>query len=101
LGRLHKEFQASGTEVVIILGESLEQARSYAEILHLPFPVLSDPERAVYHSYGLGMRFFLQRTAALIVDKEGVIRYLKLATNPMVWLQESRELLKAAQVLAG
>jgi len=101
LGRLYKDFQDAGTDVVVILGESVEKARSYAEILHLPFPVLADPERTVYHRYGLGKQLFLQRTASLVVDKEGVVRYLKLTTNPMVWLQESARLLNAAQELAG
>jgi len=101
LGRLYQDFQDAGTDVVIILGESVEMARSYAEILHLPFPVLADPRRAIYHRYGLGKQFFLQRTASLIVDKEGQIRYLKLTTDPTVWLQESKKLLNAAQALAG
>ncbi len=101
LGRLYADFQAAGSEVLLILGEPIDQARSYAEILHLPFPVLSDPDRAVYHHFGLGKRLFLQQTATVIVDRAGVIRYLKRVTNPMVWLQESAGLLSAARQIGG
>jgi len=34
----------------------------------------------------------LQRTASIVVDRDGVVRYLKRTTIPNVWLQESREL---------
>jgi len=36
---------------------------------------------------------FIQRTASIVIDRAGVIRYIKSVTNPMVWLQESQELL--------
>jgi peroxiredoxin len=72
----------------------LEKARRYVDSLHLPFPVLADPERNVYHQYGLEKAMIvIQRTASVVVDRDGVIRYLKTATNPMLWLQESQELL--------
>jgi peroxiredoxin len=47
LGRMYKEFQAAGAEVPIILGDTLEHARSYAGQLKAPFPVLADPDRKV------------------------------------------------------
>jgi peroxiredoxin len=85
-------------EVLLILGEPIDKVRRYAETLHLPFPVLSDPERSVYHSYGLDKAFnFIQRTASVVVDSKGTIQYLKLAYNPMTWLQESQELLRVVQ----
>ena len=94
LGRSFKEFQASNCEVLLILGDSLEKARRYVDSLHLPFPVLADPERSVYHQYGLEKAMiFIQRTASVVIDRNGVIRYVKTATNPMLWLQESQELL--------
>jgi peroxiredoxin len=93
LGRLYQDFQAANCEILVILGEPIEKARGYAEILHLPFPVLADPQRSVYHRYGLEKVFpFIQRTASVVIDRAGIIRYLKIATNPMTWLAESREL---------
>jgi peroxiredoxin len=93
LGRLYKEFQAASCEILLILGDPLEKARRYAESLHLPFTVLADPDRNVYHRYGLEKAMiFIQRTASVVIDKNGVIRYMKSTTNPMVWLKENQEL---------
>ena len=101
LGRLYPEFKASNAEIVVILGDTPERARKYAESLKLPFPVLADVDRAVYHQFGLEKALFvIQRTASVIIDQGGVIRYLKQATNPNTWLAESRELLQAAKGLA-
>jgi thioredoxin-dependent peroxiredoxin len=99
LGRHYPEFQAAGCEVILILGDSIDKAQRYAQVLHLPFPVLADPERDVYRHYGLDKVFHvIQRTASVIVDREGIIRYLKIANNPMSWLEESRELLHQDQI---
>jgi len=99
---MYKEFQAAGAEVLVILGDTPERARSYAGQLKAPFPVLADPDRKAYRSFELEKAYILiQRTASVIVDRDGVIRYLKRVTNPIVWLQESQELLKAAQELSG
>jgi peroxiredoxin len=94
LGRFYQEFQAAGAEILVILGEGIERAQSYSKSLKAPFPVLADPDRTVYHRYGLEKAMIvIQRTASVVVDRQGVIQYLKQATNPMVWLQDSRELL--------
>lgn len=98
LGRHNAEFQAADTQVLIVLGDPLERAKKYAEILKLPFPVLADPAREVYHRYGLQKAAILiQRTATFFVDKAGIIRYQKRVTNPMTWLQENYELLQAVR----
>ena len=100
LGRLYLEFLSKGAEVLVILGDTVQQAQSYVEILHLPLPVLSDPDRQVYQQYGLGKTLgFIQRTASIIVDQSGLIRYFRSATNPNAWLQESRELSKVVNDL--
>ncbi len=84
--------------MVVILGGSLKRAQNYAEIIHLPFPVLADPERKVYQLYGLQKALILiQRTASIVVDKNGIIRYLHTATNPMTWLDEHQQLIKAVK----
>jgi len=96
LGRMNDEFTKAGFQILVILGDSMERARRYAETLKAPFPILSDPSRTVYHRYELTKNFAgIQRTASVIVDKDGVIRYLKRVANPMTWLQESRELEQA------
>ena len=93
LAKLYEPLKDAGAEVVVILGDTLEKAKRYVDILKLPFPVLSDPQREVYRVYELEKYFMLiQRTASIVVDRDGRVKYLKRTTNPMTWLQESREL---------
>ena len=98
LGRMNDEFVKAGAQILVILGGTLDQARKYAETLKSPFPVLADPERAVYHRFELTKNFIgIQRTASIIVDQNGKIQYIRRSTNPMIWLQETKELLQALQ----
>jgi peroxiredoxin len=93
LGRMYPQFQEAGAEIIVILGDTMERAQQYAGIVNAPFPILSDPQREVYRIYELEKFFLLiQRTASLVVDRDGIVRYLKRTTSPMVWLQESREI---------
>ena len=79
-------------------GMTCSAPKDYAEQLKAPFPILSDPERALYARFTLTKNFIgIQRTAAVIVDQKGVIVYIKRATNPLTWLQENQELLEAAK----
>jgi peroxiredoxin len=93
LGRHYDVFKKQNFVVLVILGDTVKQADRYCESLHLPYTVLSDPDRAIYHQYGLQRSFFLQRTASVIVDCSGIVRYIKTSTSPMLWLQETREVL--------
>ncbi|MFN8435279.1 MAG: peroxiredoxin family protein [Anaerolineales bacterium] len=94
LGKMYEQFKEAGAEVIVILGEGMDNAKEYADGIGLPFSILCDPDRAVYSLYELEKYFLLfQRTASLVVDKDGIVRYLKRTTVPNVWLQESRELL--------
>ena len=102
LGRLYKDFKAAGAEILVILGDTLERTRTYAELLKLSFPVLADPDRATYYLYDLERAIFgIQRTASVVVDQPSVIQYIKRATNPTLWLQESNELLNFVVALGG
>lgn len=93
LGRHYPDFQAANTQVFVILGEDIERSQEYAELLKLPFPVLADPERQVYHRYELHKAFIvIQRSAVVLIDQEGLIQYFKAVTNPMAWLSEYEQL---------
>ena len=95
---MNNDFVKAGTQILIILGDTLERASKYAETLKTPFPVLADPARTVYERYELVKTFIgIQRTASIIIDQNGVIRYLKRSINPMMWLKESKELMQAIQ----
>ena len=77
----------------MILGAPLDRARRYAADLKAPFPILADSDRAIYHQFGLERAMLvIQRTASIIVDRSGIIRYLKRVTNPQTWLAEATEL---------
>lgn len=94
LGRLYSHFKEVGADVLVIIGSNAAKAADYARITNAPFPILVDEKRAVYAAYELEKYFSLfQRTASIVVDKQGIVRYLKRTTVPNVWLQESRELL--------
>lgn len=100
LGRLYPQFQVAGAEILVILGDDLEPARKYGAMFKLAFPVLADPERAVYRRFGLEKAYFIiQRTASVVVDRDGMIRYLRRATMATTWRQESQELLEMVQQL--
>jgi peroxiredoxin len=95
---MKNEFVKAGAQILIILGDTLDRASKYAETLKTPFPVLADPDRTVYHRYELDKNFIgIQRTASVIVDQNGMIRYIKQSLNPMTWLQESKELMLAVE----
>ncbi len=101
LGRLDPQFQAAGTQVLVLLGDTVGQAQSYARSLKLPFAVLADPSLAVYQAYELDKALIvIQRTASVLIGRDGSIRYVKRATNPNTWLHESAQLLQHAERLA-
>lgn len=92
---MYKDIQLANADVLVILGDSPQRASQYAETLKTPFPVLSDPNRAVYQLFGLDkVAFVIQRTASVVVDRDGLLQYIKRSVNPMTWLQESHELLE-------
>ena len=99
LGNLYNDFKAANFEILLVLGDTLDKAKRYVESLHLPFPVLSDPKRGVYQQYGLNKMLFLQRTASVIIDCNGIIRYVRSLANPMPWLRESQEVLSFVKSL--
>jgi peroxiredoxin len=92
---MNEEFVKAGAQILVILGDTLERASKYTETLKTPFPVLADPDRAVYQRYELDKFIGIQRTASVVIDQSGVIRYLKRSINPMTWLKESKELIQA------
>jgi len=100
LGKHFDDFKARNCEVLVILGDTVQKADQYCESLHLPYRVLSDPDRGVYHQYSLQKSFFIQRTASVVIDCDGIIRYIKTTTSPMLWLQETHEVLEFIQTIS-
>jgi peroxiredoxin len=63
LGKLYENFKHHNVEIVLILGEPIDKAKRYAEVLHLPFPVHANPDHNIYRQYGLEKILLIQRTA--------------------------------------
>jgi peroxiredoxin len=98
LGRINQELKSLDTEVLVIGGGSPAAATKLGRSLKLPFPVLADADRAVFGSFGLDKRLFIQRSATVLIDKNGTIRYILRATNPRNSFDKD-ELLKAIATL--
>lgn len=85
---------------MVVLGAPLDRARQYAFEIKAPFPILADLDRAIYHLYDLERTFgIVQQTASIIIDRKGIIRYLKRATLPQTWLEEANGLISVVQHL--
>ena len=83
LGRLYDELQSQQTDVLVIGGGKQAKAEALKKSLKLPYPVLADSDRSVYLSYGLDKAILVvQRSASILVDKQGVVRYFNKVANP-------------------
>ena len=59
-------------------------ATAFARVLRLAVPVLSDPNREAFLSFGFDRAFaVIQKSGTVLVDSRGVIRYSLSARNPM------------------
>jgi peroxiredoxin len=98
LGRINQELKSLDTDVLVIGGGSAAAATKLGRSLKVPFPVLADPDRTVFGSFGLDKRLFIQRSATVLIDKNGTIRYILRATNPRNSFDKD-ELIKAVSTL--
>lgn len=96
---LYPQFQEKGAVVLGVSRDSVASHKRFEEKYGLPFPLLSDPDRAVIEAYGVWQEkknygkvtMGIVRTTYLI-DEEGVIvkacGAVKAAENPGRMLQE-------------
>ena len=83
LGRAYPQFVAHEYALLILLPESLERVDRVARLLRAKFPVLADPKRIVFRSYGYRRRwFFMQQSGTALVDRDGTLIYIRHATSP-------------------
>ncbi len=98
LAQRYDQLQAAHTTVLVIGGGSQEDAAHLHRRLHLPFPVLADAERSVYAAYGLDRALHvIQRSATVLIDTQGLIRYLNRTTLPFDALNEAAVVAALAQ----
>ncbi len=96
---LYPQFREKGAVVLGVSRDSVSSHKRFEEKYGLPFPLLSDPDRAVIEAYGVWQEkknygkvtMGIVRTTYLI-DEEGVIvkacGAVKAAENPGKMLQE-------------
>jgi len=83
LGRIYDEIQKQNAEVLVIGPGSPEDAKRVAPRLKLPFPVLADPDRAVYRRYGLDKAFLaIQRSGTFLIDQNSIVGYIEQGALP-------------------
>jgi peroxiredoxin len=96
---MHEQLKTRETEVLILGGGSRKGAERLSARHKLPFPVLIDPERTVYQSYGLHkILIAIQRSGTFLIDKQGIVRYIHQATNPQASVDEA-ELMREVEQL--
>ncbi|MBA3817200.1 MAG: redoxin domain-containing protein [Parachlamydiaceae bacterium] len=101
LKSLHAELQAADVSTVIIGGGDRKYAEQLATLYKLPFPVLADLKREVYAQYGLHKVVkFNQQSGTYLIDKHGVLRYMRQATLAFQNFS-ARDLMEAVHQLGG
>ncbi len=76
-----KDFDA---EIVSISMDSAYSLNAWAKSMHTSFPLLSDfyPQGQVVDLYGLRHSLGMSNRAVMVIDKEGIIRYIELLDSP-------------------
>jgi peroxiredoxin len=105
------KFEASNAQVLGVSVDFNDANKAWAEKLGLTYPLLSDLRRQMSRAYGVlyddskmaddprGIFLYLRsKRAWLVIDKEGVIRYLK-TTVPQEVQPPTDEILKVLSEL--
>jgi len=81
---MKKELDSLDATALIIGGGPELSARLATRWLNTPYPVLHDPERAVYRAYGFDRALgVVQRSGTVVIDSSGVVRLAHGGANPM------------------
>lgn len=71
----YERFVAAGAEVVGVSSDTVDSHRGFAERHRLPFPIVSDPERAIRRLYGVPNALgFVPGRVTYVIDRQGVVR---------------------------
>ncbi len=88
----------AGAEVVAVVRDTQDSARTYFQEHHIPFHCLVDPGHRVYDQYEVGSKRLSlgQRPALFVINREGVVRYAYLGSQQ--WeIPTNREALEACR----
>lgn len=86
--------------------ESDRAHTAFAQMLELPFPLLSDFNRQVVQQFGIAYTpdepysgfWGMSRRSVFVVDREGTVRYAWVTDDPLV-APDAEEVLRAVQAL--
>jgi peroxiredoxin len=88
LKAMYPEIQAN-TEIVIVGGGSLQDAKKLEQQMNLPFAVVADPTRQSYAAVGLEKMFgFWQKSGTVVLNKNGAVILVHGTGNPAASLLE-------------
>ena len=84
------EAERAGVEVIAVSPDPSEQSQRFAERLGVGYRFVADPELTVTRRYGLIHRGGgpgggdVPRPATVVLDRDGVVRWLSLSDNYQV-----------------
>jgi peroxiredoxin len=88
-------FQAENTEVLGISANAPFSQKAFADFAKINYPLLSDREGKVMQSFGdFDEKRRIAKRSYVIVDKEGVVRYLDIRPS-----NSEKDLLSTQQLL--
>lgn len=78
------DLEASGVKVVVAVPEDAESATAWKAKKGVPFPVVVGKDGTPHAEAGLLRKVFgaIQQSGGVLVDKQGVVRYAHVSTNP-------------------
>jgi len=101
LGLASPRLVALDTALLIVVPGPPEQARKIAKLIRASFPVLADPGRGVFRSFGLGRRLlFIQQSGSALVGRDGTLAYVHRSTSPRTAL-DLEALMRATETARG
>ena len=103
----YEKFQALNVQVLAVSANNLFSQKTFADSLHLPYPLLSDyPDLKVIRSYGVLQYYVVEpsrltaRRAFFLIDIAGIVQG-KWLPEQQAALFASDPLLERARELAG
>lgn len=79
-----EEFAAAGVQVVVAVPEEAAEAATWKAKRSVPFPVVVGIDGTPHADAGLLKKAFgaIQQSGGILLDREGVVRYAHVSTNP-------------------
>ena len=89
-------FQAENTEVIGISANAPFSQKAFADFAKIAYPLLSDRDGKVMQAFGVyDEKSRLAKRSYVIIDKEGVVRYLDIRPT-----NSPKDLLSTEQLLS-